>query len=561
MKVPSLILTGFILLIVACGSDDKSAPSAKPGAGFEARAPELMERAQVPGMAVAVVRDGKVSSWTSGYANTDSGKTISGSTIFEAASLSKPVFAMLVMTLVDEGVIGLDQPLTSYMPQPYFADPRAANVTPRMVLSHRTGLPNWRPRGEQLALLYDPDSRFSYSGEGYVYLQKAIETATGESLDQLASRLVFKPLGMSASSFTWKEEYDATKAFGHDETGRLRDRRKPDQALAAATLHTTATDLGKFLLGIFQRTTLSAESARAMLGTASTVPSNCAVCNPSVDPGPDTEDLSWGLGYGLLESPSHRYFWHWGDNGEFKAYLFGDDANDTGVAILTNGSGGLAIAGDIAAEALGDQAPLRPLEWLGYERWDSPRNVALHEILTSGEDRFPTLDDPALDEETLNSLGYSLLRADRYRAAQHVFRLATERHPESPDAWHSFGEALAMSGRRADATAAYEKSLDLAPGTRNGELMLERLRSGLSLSKDVLPAVAGTYDLGDDLVVISIAGDRLVANCSTMKDVPLIAIRPDRFIAGDQNVAFAIDQRSGTILRVENGRVTHGRKR
>ncbi|MBW3563705.1 MAG: serine hydrolase [Acidobacteria bacterium] len=561
MKVPSAILTGLIFLTVACGSDEKAAPSAKRDAGFEAGAPKLMERAQVPGMAVAVVRDGKVSSWSSGYANTDSGETITGSTIFEAASLGKPVFAMLVMTLVEEGVIELDQSLASYMPQPYFADPRARNVTPRMVLSHRSGLPNWRPRGEPLALLYDPDSRFSYSGEGYVYLQKAIETATGESLEQLASRLVFKPLGMSATSFTWKEEYDATKAFGHDETGRVQDRRKPGQALAAATLHTTATDLGRFLLGMFERTTISEESVHAMLSTASTVPSNCAVCNPSVDPGPDSEDLSWGLGYGLLENPSHRYFWHWGDNGDFKAYLFGDDANDTGVAILTNGSGGLAIAGDIAAEALGDQAPLRPLEWLSYERWDSPRKVALHEILTSGEDRFPTLDDSALDEKALNSLGYSLLRADRYNAAKHVFRLATERHPESSNAWDSFGESLAMSGRRADAIEAYEKSLDLAPDSRNGKLMLERLQSGLPLSKDVLPTVAGTYDLGDDLVVISIAGEGLVANGSTMKDVPLIAIRSDRFIAGDQNVAFAIDEERGTIMRIQNGRVTHGRKR
>lgn len=92
---------------------------------------------------------------------------VSADTVFEAASLSKPVFAFGVLLLAQEGIIDLDRPLASYLPAPYLpAEPGAAVITARMVLEHTTGLPNWRPKGEPLALLRQPGTRFGYSGEG-----------------------------------------------------------------------------------------------------------------------------------------------------------------------------------------------------------------------------------------------------------------------------------------------------------------------------------------------------------------------------------------------------------
>ena len=119
-------------------------------------------------------------------------------TIFEAASLSKPVFAYMVLRLADRGEFDLDRPLYEMLEYPRIAhDERYKRITARIVLSHGTGLPNWG--GEKLTLRFDPGTQYGYSGEGFVFLQKTVERVTGRSLDELARREVFEPLGMTRS--------------------------------------------------------------------------------------------------------------------------------------------------------------------------------------------------------------------------------------------------------------------------------------------------------------------------------------------------------------------------
>src|SRR6185295_2724162 len=106
-------------------------------------------------------------------ADVTTGRPVDPRTIFEAASISKPIVALGALDLVRRGALSLDTPLDAYLPEPYLpVDRRASTITARMVLGHTTGFPNWRPRGEPLALLRDPGTRFGYSGEGYVYLQR-----------------------------------------------------------------------------------------------------------------------------------------------------------------------------------------------------------------------------------------------------------------------------------------------------------------------------------------------------------------------------------------------------
>ena len=109
-----------------------------------------------------------------------------------------------------------------------------------MVLSHGTGLPNWG--GERLTLQFEP-AAYGYSGEGFVYLQKAIERATGQSLEALARREVFEPLGMARSSYVWQERFEGNAAQAKDWLWRVAPIDRWVEPNASYTLLTTAPRL------------------------------------------------------------------------------------------------------------------------------------------------------------------------------------------------------------------------------------------------------------------------------------------------------------------------------
>ena len=172
----------------------------------------------MPGLAIALLRGGNVV-WHRGFGvkNTNTKEPVDDTTVFEAASLSKPVFAYAVLKLVDSGKFDLDKPLKQYLPGNFDGgeDPRISNITARHVLSHTTGFPNWRS-GKILRAHFRPGERFSYSGEGFVYLSKVIEHVTGEGFDDFMKRMVFQPLGMTSSSYVWQANYDKLQSFRHN---------------------------------------------------------------------------------------------------------------------------------------------------------------------------------------------------------------------------------------------------------------------------------------------------------------------------------------------------------
>ena len=190
---------------------------------LESDAPELMKKGGVPGLSIALIRGGKTS-WVHGFgikeAKTD--QPVTAETVFEAASLSKPVFAYGVLKLLEQGKLALDTPLTTYLPKPYIeGDERLAKITARIVLSHRTGFPNWRQSDGALPIYFTPGERFSYSGEGYIYLQRVVEQITHKPLNEYMTEAVFTPLGMRNSSYVWRPDFDALTATGHDAGGKV----------------------------------------------------------------------------------------------------------------------------------------------------------------------------------------------------------------------------------------------------------------------------------------------------------------------------------------------------
>ncbi|HXV77779.1 MAG TPA: serine hydrolase, partial [Candidatus Polarisedimenticolaceae bacterium] len=240
-------------------------------------------------------------------------------------------------------------------------------LTARLVLSHRTGLPNWG--GERLDFETDPGAAFGYSGEGFVLLQRALEQTTGETLDALTRREVFEPLGMVRSRFSWPEGTELGRVTRHDPVGRPQPGNEPRESNAAASLHTTASEYARFVVAWLNGELLGEPAADEALRPA------VRIERDSVDEEETaTARLAWGLGWGIelpaAGAPGHPIYWHWGDNGPSKAFVAFDLATGSGLVYFANSANGLAIGPALVADVVGEMGAT--FEWLGYERYDSP---------------------------------------------------------------------------------------------------------------------------------------------------------------------------------------------
>lgn len=271
------------------------------------------------------------------------GDGITQKTIFEAASLSKVVFSYVVLRLVDKGILDLDTPLMRYFTNQRFTDPeKAMALTARMVLQHKSGLPNWAvsPSSEQwisspLAFLYPTGECFSYSGEGFAYLQQTLEHLTGKSLNELATEEVFIPLGMKNTSYQWQDEFARVAAEGYGADGKPIAMSRTKTPNSAYTLLTNAADYELFLSALARGKGLSRASFESM--TAFNPP--CKRCS-TTGISPACRHVVWGLGVGLAGDKSQA-LWHWGDNGNFKCFFILFPKERKHLVFFTNSRNGL----------------------------------------------------------------------------------------------------------------------------------------------------------------------------------------------------------------------------
>ncbi len=446
-------------------------------AELERTIPALMDSGEVTGLQIAIVAEGELI-WARGFGvrSAETGVPVDEGTVFEAASLSKPVFAYGVLKLVDQGVIDLDTPLAHYWAYEDAAhDERYKKITARMVLSHTPGFPNWRPRGGQLSIDFEPGSKFSYSGEGFVFLQRVVEHLTGEPLNVFMKRTVLDPLGMIRSSYVWEESFAENHAVPHRSDGAALEKQTPEgSGNAAASLHTTASDFARFMIAVMKGTGLSEKSAREML-----------VPQIEVEPG-----VSWGLGTGLEESEPGRGFWHWGHNSGYRAYTLTYRDRGHGVIWFTNSSNGMTILEALLDRAVGGVHP--SLAWLDYEQYDASQRVVRKTLertireagLEAGLRRYHELKSSypadAFGENMLNTLGYALMQGELMREAIAIFQLNIMMFPEAFNPYDSLGEAYMNNGDLELAAAYYKKSVELNPENTNGIRMLERIRTQMA---------------------------------------------------------------------------------
>ncbi len=191
-------------------------------------------------------------------------------TCFNVASLTKPVTAMVALRLISLGKWKLDEPLSAYWTDPDIAhDPRHQKLTTRLILSHQTGFPNWRwmNADKKLNFLFDPGTKYQYSGEGFEYLRKALENRFGKTLDQLAQELIFTPLKMNDTNYIWDHNTDESRfAIGYNEKGEPYPLEKGKTANAADDLHTTVEDYGNFMVSVMKGSLLKPEVFQEMIG-------------------------------------------------------------------------------------------------------------------------------------------------------------------------------------------------------------------------------------------------------------------------------------------------------
>ena len=415
-----------------------AAPLKKPNqatiAALEKRVPELLRDATIPGLSLALIRDGKTY-WTHAFGVRDekTGLPVTEDTIFEAASLSKPVFAYGVLKLVDQGKLDLDAPLSKYLPQLYVeGDPRIDKITARIVLSHRTGFPNWRGAGP-LKIYFTPGERFSYSGEGFVYLQKVVAAITGKPLNEYMTEAVFTPLGMASSSYVWRPDYDARTAIGHDFSGQPTNKRKPKDANVAYTLHTTAADYARFVEALINGKGLKPATLREMERPQVAVDPECVDCKDRA-PKELSKNVFWGLGVGLQQTRDGESLWHGGDNGAFKCYMLAYPKQKIGVVMFANGENGLSITEEVVRLALGGEQPA--FAWSKNDTYDSPSfrfaKVAREKGATAAIDEFrPALAAGDISESSVNTAGYQLLKQKKLADAIQIFQLNVMLHPRS----------------------------------------------------------------------------------------------------------------------------------
>ena len=355
---------------------------------------QLMKDASVAGIAVSIFNDNKpVYNKVFGTKNTETKAPLQLNTNFYGASLSKAVFAVLVMKLVEEKIINLDKPLQDYLPKPVYDygtgsswnedftslkdQPLYKKITARHCLSHSSGLANWRwyEPDQKLRIHFEPGSQYSYSGEGLCYLQFVIEKTTGKRLNELMKEKLFGPAGMKNSSYTWQPEYEANYCFGHDKTGKPYPKDKDNAPRSASTLETTPQDYTLFTAALLQKKILKHASLDTLFKQQLRLRSKVQMGTDAWKDSTNENDnilLGYALGWGRLQTPYGFGVFKEGHGDGFQHYSILFPEKRLGIVILANSDNAESIFKELLEYAIGDR--FTPWRWQNYIPYNQKSN-------------------------------------------------------------------------------------------------------------------------------------------------------------------------------------------
>jgi CubicO group peptidase (beta-lactamase class C family) len=260
-------------------------------------------------------------------------------------------------------------------------------VTVRHVLSHTTGLPNWRKTPGPLVPTTEPGTQFTYSGEGFFYLQRVVEAVSGRPIARLLEENVLRPLGMTQSSYVWRPEYEQRMAVGYDAQGNreevfaamgrrayiiarewgkpLLDWRYEDAARTVQLIKQEWPILPVYMVPNVASSLLTTarDYARFLLATTATPPDRALGLSPASLEAMGTlqvrinSALGWGLGWGIQDDEYGRVLWQWGANNSFRNFALVDRINRRAIVVLTNSENGTPVYERVIASLTGHDHP------------------------------------------------------------------------------------------------------------------------------------------------------------------------------------------------------------
>ena len=295
-----------------------------------------MEFYKIPGVSLAIIKDKQVVYHnTFGYKNATTKEPVTEETLFEAASITKPVFGFVVLRLAEKDVIDLDKPLYEYLPfEELEVTPEYKLMTARHVLIHRSGLPNWG-----IPLINTPGTEYGYSGEGFEYLKRVVEEITSKPVEQLLHEELINPLGLYHMEFKDSEALRKVAAIGH-QGNHPTYWSIPEEPGMAHSMHTESKAFSKFALALLKQQGLDSETYAEM----------CKIHTESNKEWWDDQNYPEGAGLGLhvRESPYGNVIGHGGNNGDFKCLFEVYQELDMGYVVFTNSSMGDQLAADLS---------------------------------------------------------------------------------------------------------------------------------------------------------------------------------------------------------------------
>ncbi|MBN9590473.1 MAG: serine hydrolase [Alphaproteobacteria bacterium 64-11] len=339
------------LFCVAASLPATAMPSA---AEIGAHVAAMMARTHAKGLAVATIQNGKVHSVAAHGVRNVAGDPLTPDTVMYGASLTKTVFTYGVMILAGDGRLDLDRPIAALLPRPLpdypgyeslAGDPRWKSITPRMVLTHSTGLPNFAfvEPDHRLHIHFDPGTRYAYSGEGFLLLQLALEKGRGLDVRAFTDRYL-KALGITRTSLQWRDDFANSLADGFNDKGQSVSHDKRSHVRTPGSMDTTISDMAKFAAALVSGKGLTPKALDDIErpGLAITTAHQFPTFSPELPPDARRPDLRAGLGVVTFRGPQGPGFYKGGHD---------EQTANTLVCLVRTRDCVVILSNDVRAEA------------------------------------------------------------------------------------------------------------------------------------------------------------------------------------------------------------------
>jgi CubicO group peptidase (beta-lactamase class C family) len=429
----------------------------------------MMDDIGITGASLVIFGDDKiVFSNTYGYKEIN-GERLNDKTVFEACSLSKNFLTYAVYKLVDEGKLNLDTPVYRYeQPNGLDNDPRYKRITTRMLLSHSSGLENWKEDNDpdSLEIVTNPGENYGYSGEGYDYIAGVLETVLHESYESYIKRLVLTPLHLNRTytSFAADDSSPLNYMIGYDAVGNRIPKWKNHFPIAAGGIHTTAEDYANLIIHFFNGRDLSQASMKAILTPVTRMVRS--------DPG-----VYYGPGFQLLFSGDDTIISHAGAQLGFKDIMFYSLKKKCGFVFFTNSDRGLKICRQLCKETVGLNIEPRLRQWDFEDQYPEYMIPLLSVYKNKGPDsmfvQIKNLQDSRqLHFKTIFELGDALQKSDR-AVAERLFQQNIDYFPKNSLGYVQLAYLYYDKGRYDTAYRYFSRIVDLKLNDERGVLPYE----------------------------------------------------------------------------------------